>query len=283
MIRKGDHRPPGPGLVLPAHAGMVPSGSGPAPAGQRAPRARGDGPRCRGGWSETGRCSPRTRGWSQPHRLEKRDTGVLPAHAGMVPEGRSHDPHDRRAPRARGDGPSPGSACPARARCSPRTRGWSLSVILAAVEGQVLPAHAGMVPPDCGWWRRRPRAPRARGDGPCGRHDRRQRATCSPRTRGWSPPSAAGSSSRGVLPAHAGMVLKSMSYRRWDGGAPRARGDGPGPRRGRVRRHPCSPRTRGWSPQVAAPVCGVSVLPAHAGMVPAATAAALSGHPAARC
>ena len=71
-----------------------------------------------------------------------------------------------------------------------------------------------------------------------------------------------------MLPAHAGMVPAADRHVSIHVGAPRARGDGPASRACRAYSHACSPRTRGWSPQLARELHQPPVLPAHAGMVP---------------
>ncbi len=193
------------------------------------------------------------------------------------------------APRARGDGPLP--ICGARGAnaCSPRTRGWSPRHRAVPIAAGLLPAHAGMVRPRSRGWRRRAAAPRARGDGPGWTTCLGGWNGCSPRTRGWSSRQAAVEDERVLLPAHAGMVRPASTSTCMPTAAPRARGDGPldqlhGPTEGT-----CSPRTRGWSaehgthwnPVVCSPrTRGWSwlretvdlyktLLPAHAGMVPA--------------
>ncbi len=359
--------------VLPAHAGVVPGRRRPARRGFRAPRARGGGPVPRARRQMPDACSPRTRGWSQPHEPEGKESFVLPAHAGVVPGSSRVAGQRTSAPRARGGGPvrasAPARTCP----CSPRTRGWSRVRLLRADAVDVLPAHAGVVPTPgrspapctcaprargggpyvagvAGWsiecsprtrgWSRTAapraerwcRAPRARGGGPGTTVDLSGIGLCSPRTRGWShadprhrrccrvlpahagvvpglgcagnrtpgaPPAHAGvvpcSINRtvrrscsprtrgwsrglvghrvvvGVLPAHAGVVPGGRRpYGRSDS-APRARGGGPSTRR-QARTPPvCSPRTRGWSHEVAGAGVGDGVLPAHAGVVPGST------------
>ncbi len=71
---------------------------------------------------------------------------------------------------------------------------------------ELLPAHAGMVPPRPTGLRSSVTAPRARGDGPDIPYGKLDKVICSPRTRGWSfgPPSALPDAP--LLPAHAGMV-----------------------------------------------------------------------------
>ncbi len=112
------------GGLLPAPAGMVPArsgsgadtpaaprarGDGPsrcstAPFSRPAPRARGDGPRDHHRRQPCRRCSPRPRGWSQPHGLSRELLLLLPAPAGMVPETVTMRIWPGSAPRARGDG-----------------------------------------------------------------------------------------------------------------------------------------------------------------------------------
>ncbi len=257
-------------LVLPAHAGMVPSCVNSRRSAGSAPRARGDGPgRVWASWARSG-CSPRTRGWSRDRIAAARAAGVLPAHAGMVPVSEYVGAHHDGAPRARGDGPSPGrwmrraDVCAPRARgdgprhrpprrarspCSPRTRGWSRQPLQTDVAQPVLPAHAGMVPPAPRRAGGRRSAPRARGDGPDG-----QSPGKSPSR--WVP----------VLPAHAGMVPRPSRVRPLAGGAPRARGDGPEEHDDDDDRTECSPRTRGWSRAASTRTGRPLVLPARAGV-----------------
>ncbi len=265
--------------VLPAHAGMVPGKPRCLGVRGRAPRARGDGPLHGGVDAPPTRCSPRTRGWSQPSQPGAHHGQVLPAHAGMVPAPPPalHDVPG--APRARGDGPHghPRNGPPR--TCSPRTRGWSLPSVPGRLSGQVLPAHAGMVPSDRGNPTRPVSAPRARGDGPQGRATESLSLRCSPRTRGWSPALGPVHGLEHVLPAHAGMVPPWPPRHPARAGAPRARGDGPHRLGMSASADRCSPRTRGWSRHVPQAAVLAQVLPAHAGMVPRPP----STKPPARC
>ena len=131
--------------------------------------------------------------------------------------------------------------------CSPRTRGWSLLLYCGLRWEELLPAHAGMVRSAGTGRRRAPPAPRARGDGPQLGDLSDEALVCSPRTRGWSPPTCG--------PANTSQA------------APRARGDGPRRRSGRRRAGYCSPRTRGWSHDERWHEKRGGLLPAHAGMV----------------
>src|SRR5690606_41639860 len=90
------------------------------------------------------------------------------------------------------------------------------------------------------------RAPAARGEGPTGRGWVARRASCSPRTWGWSGDIAVGALSQLVLPTHVGMVLRERSVCPAPTRAPHARGDGPPGNEVQVRVAECSPRTWGW-------------------------------------
>ena len=136
----------------------------------------------------------------------------FPAHAGMDLFGTQVP---RRLPRARGDGPPSGIG---------RRHG--------RVDG--FPAHAGMDP--CtgpasprtrGWTSGRRASPRTRGW---------TRRAASPRTRGWTPVPAAWTGS-----------AKAEQDRGFDGGLPRARGDGPR-WRPKMLMGPRLPRARGDGP-----------------------------------
>src|SRR5690606_1700200 len=152
---------------------------------------------------------------------------VLPAHAGMVPGGRAIEILSLSAPRARGDGPGKNGCIEIRELCSPRTRGWSPVTNPSHEGGQVLPAHAGMVPITESTPSTPSGAPRARGDVPKHRTRTADVSRCSPRTRGWSRRTGRTPEPGCVLPAHAGMVPGHTGWHWPDRGAPRARGDGP--------------------------------------------------------
>ena len=213
-------------------------------------------------------CSPRTRGWSRLTTPKGPKHRVLPAHAGMVPHRMGRAQRHHRAPRARGDGPGESFLRARLVGCSPRTRGWSPVAVPTLTHVSVLPAHAGMVPRAIHARASARGAPRARGDGPMANRRKTVSATCSPRTRGWSPARSRAATCSPVLPAHAGMVPWSSRQERAPASAPRARGDGPYGRQRHRSPEWCSPRTRGWSPDPGQIAFAPTVLPAHAGMVP---------------
>ena len=153
----------------------------------------------------------------------------------------------RRAPHARGDGPTGDPEDRVLGACSPRTWGWSV------------PRNVHR--DGCF------RAPHARGDGPgtltWGDVARR----CSPRTWGWSVVRNATREYREVLPTHVGMVRVRMHAAGGSLSAPHARGDGPPRHQHLRRRYACSPRTWGWSALPVQNDLTGEVLPTHVGMV----------------
>ncbi len=175
-----------PGVVVPAHAGVVPGARTPAATARSGPRARGGGP-----WSVppvTGFevWSPRTRGWSRGGTRGRPDPDVVPAHAGVVPSRPCPPPPAGSGPRARGGG----------------------SLMSARLDATVavVPAHAGVVlrggrPPHTV-----PSGPRARGGGPAHAAWIRLAAEWSPRTWGWSLRAWCPDVPGRVVPAGAGVV-----------------------------------------------------------------------------
>jgi len=189
---------------------------------------RGDGPNVQAFLRVIRECSPRARGWTEPRRAAIRIA--------------------RRVPRVRGDGPPAvvasaitlavfpacagmdrwsASRTRARARCSPRARGWTAPGHGGGVRRAVFPACAGM----------------DRITGPTAI----ALSTCSPRARGWT-------------------VGRIVLYER-GARVPRVRGDGPRtliahePNRRRV------PRVRGDGPvETLTCACALAVFPACAGM-----------------
>ncbi len=235
-----------------------------------------------------GDCSPHARGWSLPDPPTQDHEELLPARAGMVPTRLKILIRMPAAPRTRGDGPHIVVPSTYSRYCSPHARGWSPRVVLDAVQFELLPARAGMVPrkgrPDA----TRTAAPRTRGDGPATGRYHSSSTACSPHARGWSLRHRVPRGRRRLLPARAGMVPPRCLIGEDRGPAPRTRGDGPNadaPGKLRVRCSPhargwspgsrrstnppsCSPHARGWSRQVGPAERPGRLLPARAGMVP---------------
>ena len=237
------------GGVLPARAGVVPSPPGPTSGPTRAPRASGGGSEIRALVAARLSCSPRERGWFRrlPEVLQRR--GVLPARAGVVPNGARPLRSSARAPRASGGGSVSGGPPVVLAQCSPRERGWFRDRGADRDRPEVLPARAGVVPPGrravpCG-----PRAPRASGGGSDTSSPIPGWDACSPRERGWFLRPLDHPGWCLVLPARAGVVPRVSEDPAEVVSAPRRE-------RGWFGR---ATRRRWWQPRV---------LPARAGVVP---------------
>ncbi len=257
----------GESAVLPARAGVVRVTTRQPPGYVGSPRASGGGP---SGRSSRGRCrgfSPRERGWSDLGAVSQVGQPVLPARAGVVLPDRHPGDRGLRSPRASGGGPPRPSPHPARARFSPRERGWSDDCRRRPLAYDVLPARAGVVrnaTPIASQYRG---SPRASGGGPpvslpVGRIRR-----FSPRERGWSDALSLGCSTALVLPARAGVVRSGTARRTGGGCSPRASGGGPTARTTVTVSTAFSPRERGWSGRLAHGHTERVVLPARAGVV----------------
>ena len=195
--------------LLPVHAGMFPTRPGGPLDGPTAPRARGDVPRSLTGRVATLPCSPCTRGCSQVLDRPSRDAALLPVHAGMFPSPTGGTTPPPAAPRARGDVPRAGSPTCTTTPCSPCTRGCSPHRRPDHRGDALLPVHTGMFPPGAVRRTSQTSAPRARGDVPDPAADRVLIVSCSPCTRGCSPPRFRTDPPRPLLPAHAGMFPTS--------------------------------------------------------------------------
>jgi hypothetical protein len=204
------------GQALPAPAGMVPIATNQVRDAGSAPRACGDGPSATSGSSYVTVCSPRPRGWFRLPRKAFVQAAVFPP-AGMVPGTVRPARRACRAPRARGDGPSPTRRSAAAWECSPRpagmvpttgtrapstpsaprARGDGPQFQLTNVGNELCPLHPLGDGPNAAWRSVREvrRSPRARGDGPSIALAHMAITMCSPRPRG-----------RGVLAVGRGAV-----------------------------------------------------------------------------
>ena len=111
-----------------------------------------------------------------------------------------------------------------------------------------------------------PGLPRARGDGPVADALKVMAVPASPRTRGWTLEGSARMTDGIGFPAHAGMDPIQETSRNQPTRLPRARGDGPGMRKGIEHGEMASPRTRGWTLDASVFHLELRGFPAHAGM-----------------
>ncbi len=166
--------------------------------------------------------------------------------------------------------------------CSPHPRGWSPRRPHHHPTAGLLPAPAGMVPCRGCAPTSTPTAPRTRGDGPTAGLRVSRATSCSPHPRGWSSPRWCRWSARRLLPAPAGMVPAPEFLTIRERSAPRTRGDGPQRLHHMAKHRSCSPHPRGWSREHLRVAQDEQLLPAPAGMVPAAEVAAYRDKPAPR-
>ena len=270
----GQRQPsPSAAAVLPAQAGVVP--------GRQADFVR------------AAAFFPRRRGWSGRGRAHRRPAGVLPAQAGVVRRTskaarKSYPFFPRRRgwsagqdqggvaravlPRAGGGGPSCRVPSCGSTRFFPRRRGWSVGVAGVGHIGTVLPAQAGVVRCPHRKTAGGDGSSRAGGGGPFAFVLALVLGLFFPRRRGWSRTRSTSASSRGVLPAQAGVVRPALPGPPDAVGSSRAGGGGPRPRCSRPPRLWFFPRRRGWSASCDGTGPGRGVLPAQAGVVRARTA-----------
>ena len=172
--------------VVPARAGVIrPSGFAAAEAARR-PRASGGHPADATARLRERRSSPRERGSSVGHPLQRGRRVVVPARAGVI----LHLPpvwaRAVRRPRASGGHPRGGVAARRWRWSSPRERGSSGRLLRQLDPEGVVPARAGVIR-ECGWSLGASRCrPRASGGHPGMRMVPRCIEVSSPRERGSS-------------------------------------------------------------------------------------------------
>ena len=171
---------------FPALAGMDPGSRVLPRHTSRIPRARGDGPSRMSVKSCCRPDSPRSRGWTRAAPPASARRAGFPALAGMDRSATWCSTCRAGIPRARGDGPDTHIWECRGLRDSPRSRGWTGCILLGLNVDDGFPALAGMDPPRRLPLRLSQWIPRARGDGPRHRVDRRVRRPDSPRSRGWT-------------------------------------------------------------------------------------------------
>ena len=238
-------------------------------------------------WRQAG-FSPRRRGSSRLQDLSPGRRRVLPAQAGVIPPTGRHCGGAGSSPRAGGGHPDSKTGVIRRPPFSPRRRGSSRPVCLDFQHPHVLPAQAGVIPPDSPTPHGRQGSPRAGGGHPWTRRARTLRTGFSPRRRGsstwqsrgmeligFSPRRRGSSLLRAahheagiVLPAQAGVIPRRAPM--WMEGcrSPRAGGGHPGTGACQIFPGKFSPRRRGSSQGGHDGTSSGRVLPAQAGVIP---------------
>ena len=153
------------------------------------------------------------------------------------------------------------------ATLSPRMRGWSWCFLLDGVRNKVIPANAGVILTVITLRKTRNSYPRECGGDPVNYCMYKNANLLSPRMRGWSQEGAEGKAYKTVIPANAGVILKSPSnFSLWKC-YPRECGGDPCLIIQIYRQQWLSPRMRGWSLLHKIIVFSVNVIPANAGVI----------------
>ena len=238
------------------------------PDNARFPRRRGDGPPKRPFTVASRMFPPQARGWTPLHEQERRRFHVSPAGAGMDLR---HGPPmcgGGGFPRRRGDGPIEELDAGYPGSFPPQARGWTSRIQVRQRMHFVSPAGAGMDRCQRRGTSRSSSFPRRRGDGPFSLERVTLRQRFPPQARGWTLAIYRNEEEKEVSPAGAGMDRSPISGRRWSGGFPRRRGDGPFSPKNRRLLIQFPPQARGWT---AGPILRDqpgAVSPAGAGMDP---------------
>ncbi len=181
---------------------------------------------------------------------------VFPACAGVVRDTRRTCSGCRGVPRVCGGGPCALCTIASTQRCSPRVRGWSWGGIHEKAPPGVFPACAGVVRVIPRMKKPLPGVPRVCGGGPGASPSRSRCRGCSPRVRGWSPRRHRLRRGCRVFPACAGVVPRAHRGHGAGHGVPRVCGGGPQDPEFPPPTGKCSPRVRGWSPDLHRSVIG---------------------------
>ena len=258
------------GGIIPAHAGLTCLDRWFRNVAEDHPRACGAHGQYYGKAGVYGGSSPRMRGSLERDLQPIPSRGIIPAHAGLTKHYLCLLYTRRDHPRACGAhvcltlpmSTAPGS--------SPRMRGSHPRELHLQADAGIIPAHAGLTAIGGGFSGLGGDHPRA-----CGAHISVDFLDVpilgsSPRMRGSRDVRAEDCRAFGIIPAHAGLtrdVGRGLCVL-WD--HPRACGAHPHRRRRRAARQGSSPRMRGS--QLLSPtfIASLGIIPAHAGLTPAA-------------
>ena len=263
--------------VVPARAGVIPTRRVPGACPGCRPRTRGGHPGVHNRAIVPPPSSPHARGSSAGGVGVKKSILVVPARAGVIPH-RAHSVHRRRVvparagvirrphrcgrgrvgrPRTRGGHPWDSTTTESRAKSSPHARGSSVVRVVRAQQDRVVPARAGVI---------------------LGRGLGRTRIRGRPRTRGGHPADAAVVVVQHVSSPHArGSSPLAGQDRAPLTGRPRTRGGHPTLVASSTWDDLSSPHARGSSAVPAAVHQRLGVVPARAGVIPAASRSRRAG------
>ena len=214
-LTRGKHDGPHRGIrrvrLIPAHAGKTLWGRFPPPVPPAHPRSRGENPTYMGALTVAPGSSPLTRG--KPDLAARRGSSprLIPAHAGKTLHPDARRPAQQAHPRSRGENPGRLAIHDTAVGSSPLTRGKLLPQIGPALEGRLIPAHAGKTLGN-NWLTCQLRAhPRSRGENEVSKDADIDVEGSSPLTRGKLREEAALRAGGGLIPAHAGKTGRRES------------------------------------------------------------------------
>ena len=170
--------------LIPAHAGKTPTRARTATWLWAHPRSRGEN--CtfsRPKVTPLG-SSPLTRGKPTCGNRDSQTHGLIPAHAGKTPCGRSWRFESRAHPRSRGENLRYDAVAEESQGSSPLTRGKPVSRRTTRIRLRLIPAHAGKTPPQISPRVVPPAHPRSRGENVDDGDQPIPRTGSSPLTRG---------------------------------------------------------------------------------------------------
>ena len=239
-------------LVTPARRGLIPAHAGKTRCLSRSTKCLRAHPRSRGENNRNSRqflpvygSSPLTRGKPNDHRDQRREGGLIPAHAGKTcrrgevpPRGFGSSPLTRGKPR-RGDRP--------RARCG------------------LIPAHAGKTTTSASSPSSRPAHPRSRGENLEQSTGAIEAVGSSPLTRGKRAGQRGPPGLPRLIPAHAGKTAPLSRVYLLMEAHPRSRGENLNAVAGGNADTGSSPLTRGKPILTAGLTRCIGLIPAHAG------------------
>ena len=231
------------------------------------PRSRGENGRTRCRTRRWPGSSPLTRGKYPARRCHHGGRRLIPAHAGKI--GHHRESHVARPahPRSRGENNQPRSCAVLPGGSSPLTRGKYPGRLADGNVIGLIPAHAGKI-----WeqWEDEVAGeahPRSRGENVTPSRRRTTRSGSSPLTRGKSRRALPTASCTGLIPAHAGKMVTSLSGTMTWPAHPRSRGENSAVGSSVYSISGSSPLTRGKCRPYGEPLGIVRLIPAHAGKI----------------
>ena len=264
---KREHGSPGrAGLgLIPAHAGKTRPVRRPPGLSRAHPRSRGEN--CDADDFETVAqgSSPLTRGKHQSRRECRRRMGLIPAHAGKTRSRPCALFPQRAHPRSRGENERGAHMATAAAGSSPLTRGKLDGAGPVGVRLGLIPAHAGKTRCKSSKRTSATAHPRSRGENPAWECAPHTASGSSPLTRGKLLFESEDRPREGLIPAHAGKTMRSLSYIAIWWAHPRSRGENPKSVSEMMMSVGSSPLTRGKHRPARHHRAFQWLIPAHAG------------------